>query len=285
MSRLLKDQTITLGHTTIPIAGIGTHKSNTESLLRAVKKGFLLFDTAKVYGTEAAVGEMLQHADHARLTITTKFAGTHLANRSALHRAMEDSRKLLGTTPDFVLIHGPYPDIAMIAIARELEQMVQQGKMRRWGVSNFDREHLQFLAEHGLTPSMNQVEYHPFFQRPELLQFCQKRAIILQAYRAVARGSALQHPIIQQLAQQYTVDAPVIVYNWLRQQGMPFITSVNSPAHLDTYAQSPCLTLTAEDMAVIATLHEPGDRGRTSIKEWHVPFTDEVRQRWTAPLT
>jgi len=269
------------GVLTFPMVGIGTYKMKKAAIFSAAYKGFVLFDTAKVYETEEAAGEMIQEISRDRLIIITKLARVHLSDLKTFRDAIEDSIKKLGSIPDFFLIHSPYRDVPILAVARALEMMKQEGIIKEWGVSNFELEHLDFLLQHNLRPAINQVEYHPFFQRPDLLKFCKQHNIILQAYRPIVRGKALEHPTIQHLAQQYKVDPAVIIYNWLLQQEIPFVTTVNSDIHQDILVNAELITFTSEEMASISALHEPGEAGRTCMKDdWFGPFTEDVRNAW-----
>jgi diketogulonate reductase-like aldo/keto reductase len=275
----LISHTIHSGSLTLPMAGIGTYKMKQAAILSAARKGFVLFDTAKVYETEEAVGDMIQEIGREKLIIITKLARAHLLSLKTLRDSVEDSITKLGSIPDVFLIHGPYHDVPIIAVARELEAMKQEGIIKAWGVSNFENEHLDFLLQHNLKPAMNQVEYHPFFQRHELLRFCKQHDIIMQAYRPLVRGKVLEHPTIQKFAQKYKVDPAVIIYNWLIQQEIPFVTTVNSEVHQDILADAQRVALTAEEMAAIDALHDPA--GRTCMKDdWDGPFTQEVRKAW-----
>ena len=104
----------------------------------------------------------------------TKLHAPCLQSSSTLESAVHDSISKLGKIPEFTLIHGPYPDVNMIYMMDILEGMKKSGVIREWGVSNFSHEHLDFLDGHHLRPVLNQVEYSPYFQQRDLLDYCRQ---------------------------------------------------------------------------------------------------------------
>lgn len=263
---------------------LGTLKMTPDALSRGVHR-FSMVDTAKAYGNEAEVGRILRETGRLdAVSVMTKLHAPCLKDDRSLRAAVEDSTEKLGKVPEYILVHGPYPDVPICAVLKQLERMKTQGLVREWGVSNFSREHMQFLKEYGLTPAVDQVEYSPFFQQSELLDYCQANGITLQAYRPLAEGKALQDPTIVELAAKHGVTPAKIVYSWLAQRGVSTVCKVSSPSHQDDYAGGR-VDLPAEDMRRMASLHRPNDEGRSCIKGgWHVPFTADVEFKWTGFL-
>lgn len=263
-------------------AGIGSLGLDKSCLINAIQKGFRLIDTAKVYKNEKIIGEAIAESgiDPNDVFVSTKLFNSNLESREALSNAVEDSIAQLGKIPEIFLMHGPYPEAAMLALFNELESMKKTGLVKEYGVSNFDLDQLQFLVQHGVNPVLNQVEYHPYFQRPELLRFCQENNIVLQAYRPLAEGKALSDHTINSIAQEHRVKPACIVYTWLSQLGIPIVAKVSSNSHQNEYAESGQIELSAQQMHAISSLNQR-EVGRTCKKGgWLVPFTSAVQKQW-----
>ena len=265
----------------IPWAGIGTARLESNSLISSLKKGFTLIDTAKAYENEEMVGAVLsQIEDKNSIIVITKLFRPNLENKQILKEAVLDSIKKIGKIPDIFLIHGPYPDVHMVAMIKEIELLQKEGFVKDWGVSNFDIEHLEILIRNKLIPVINQIEYHPFFQRKELLHFCKKHNIIVQAYRPIAQGKVLEDDTIKKIATKCNISPANLVYSWLEQQDMAVVTKVASDEHQDEYAKSQKINLDTEDIQAITALNK-GEMGRTCKKGgWLVPFTQEIKEIW-----
>jgi len=281
----------------IPLRGIGTLRlapENLESILISPLSYYKLIDTAKAYGNEDMIGEVLEklpsHISE-NVVVITKLFRPNSENTEALRAAILDSIQKLGRegtgrgspgrVPVFFLIHGPYPDVPMLALLQELETMKQEELVQGCGVSNFDIEHLEFLKEHGFKPELNQVEYHPLFQRQELLAYCNQQNIILQAYRPVIKGVILENATIASIAQTHNVNPVTVVYSWLAQQRIPFVTKVSSPEHQKDFLEYNYITLSQDEMDKIAALNQH-EKGRTcTTGGWYLPFTELVKQRWS----
>ena len=275
----------TRSHYLVYKAGLGTLKLTPEALCRGVTK-FPLVDTAKAYGNEAIIGTALKETGYLnRVSVVTKLHRPCLESKSTLQSAVQDSIDKLGKVPEFMLIHGPYPDVNMIHMMDVLEVMKKSGLIREWGVSNFSHEHLDFLEGHHLHPVLNQVEYSPHFQQRDLLAYCKKHSIALQAYRPLGEGKVLEDPTIIQLATKYRVSPASLVYSWLSQQDIAIVSKVSSESHQDEYAMSGDIKLSAEDMILMESLHKADGIGRTCTKGgWFVPFTAEVELNWMGSL-
>jgi diketogulonate reductase-like aldo/keto reductase len=267
----------------LPMAALGTYKLDKEGLIRGLKNGFQLIDTAKAYENEELVGSAIKASGIPLdcIKIITKLFRPNLENRETLRQAIFDSAEKIGKVPEVILIHGPYPDVGMISLVQELESMKKEGLIQNWGVSNFDIDHLALLLEQGLRPALNQVEFHPFFQRTELLKYCKEHDIVLQAYRPIAQGKALEDATIKSIAQSHHITPATLIYSWFCQQNIPVVTKVSSSEHQKEYADSGQLLLTNEEMTTISKLNYPDEKGRTSTKGgWWVPFTKEISDKW-----
>jgi 2,5-diketo-D-gluconate reductase B len=273
----------------VPVAGLGTLKLSQSALVAGLQNGFRCVDSAKAYQNEAMIRAAIAESGVPpnEVTVITKLFNHNVVSRQTFRDALTDSTVQLGKIPEVVLFHGPYPTMPLVALILELEQLQSVGAVKAWGVSNFSREHLEFLASLGYEPALNQVEYHPYFQRPDLRDYCQEHGIVLQAYRPLAEGTVLADPILLELGRKYQVNPAQVVYAWLAQQGLAIVTKVSSEAHQREYLESAKLTLSDDDMGAIAQLNK-GEPGRTCKKGgWLESFTDVVRAQWRsseAPL-
>lgn len=271
----------------IPKLCLGTLNLDPEALKRGLNR-FQVIDLAKAYGNnEETMGKAMREAGKLEQTIViTKLHEPCLKSLKELRSSVEDSTKKIGKVPELVLIHAPYPNVNMLAMVRMLEILKKEGAIKEWGVSNFDIRHLQFLAQHGFTPAVNQVECNPYFPRNKLVPYCKEMGIFFQAYRPLDEGTILNEPILKTIADKYKVDSASIVYNWLAQQDRGIVTKVSSEKNQETYAKTGSIILTEDEMAQIATLRKPpGERRKCTKGNWFVPFTDEVKKTWALNFT
>ena len=163
--------TITLSNgVSIPQLGLGTSHNggyNEETLLHALRMGVTHLDTAQRYGTEAAIGHCISNLniDRGKMFLTTKLWPASYSN---IAEATNTSLANLNTDYiDLYLLHWPQSfDGSSITDAwRSMELLLEAGKVRAIGVSNFLETHLDdLLQEASVTPHVNQIEHHPFCQ-------------------------------------------------------------------------------------------------------------------------
>lgn len=188
----------------VPVFGLGTGDyghdpsrvyQELRSLRSALEMGYTLIDTAEAYGdgrSEELIGQAIDGLDRSKLFITTKVRETHLHYRDVM-KAIEGSLRRLHTGyVDLYLIHAPNPAVPLEETFEALNDLVENGKTRYIGVSNFSRE--QMMQAYRLTKSIlatNQVEYSLFSRDPEengVLDFCQQNDVILTAYSPLEDG-------------------------------------------------------------------------------------------------
>jgi len=191
----------------------------------ALQVGYRHVDTARIYGNEADVGEAIRESGLPRkdLFITTKLWNSDQGYDSTL-RAYEASLKRLGLDSlDLYLIHFPVPELRKDSW-KAMEKLLEKGKCRAVGVSNFTTSHLEeLLNEHGVTPAVNQVEFHPFLYRKELLEYCQRKGIQVEAYSPLARGERMKHPRMLSLGKKYSKSPAQLMIRWGLQHGLVVI--------------------------------------------------------------
>ena len=103
-------------------------------------------------------------------------------------------------------------------------QLLNEGKTRAIGVSNYEIFHLQEIFQNfDVIPSVNQVEFHPFLFQEKLLEFCKNNNIQLEAYSPLTRGQKLNHPTLVGLAKKYGKNSAQILIRWSLQHGLVVI--------------------------------------------------------------
>jgi diketogulonate reductase-like aldo/keto reductase len=186
----------------VPEIGLGTwqYRGGSEPLRKAVELGAFLIDTAEMYGTEEAVGAAIKGIRQ-KVFIATKVTGNHLRHGEVL-RAADASLKRLGIeTIDLYQIHWPDPAVPIAETMGAVEKLVEDGKVRFIGVSNFYLKNLQ-EAEAALTRHKivsNQLKYS-LLQRgieEDTLPYCEKNRITVIAYSPLARGELTKNPLLK----------------------------------------------------------------------------------------
>ncbi|TPX12497.1 uncharacterized protein E0L32_006909 [Thyridium curvatum] len=184
----------------IPAVGLGTWQSQPNEVKNAVEwalaKGYRHIDTALAYGNEAEVGAGIKASGVPRdqIWLTTKLDNTW---HKHVQDGIDSSLKSLGTDyVDLYLMHWPsstdpddrkkhYADWDFVDTWREMQKLVDTGKVRNIGVSNFAIKNLEKLLSAESTkivPAVNQVELHPCNPSPKLIDYCKSKGIHVTAY-------------------------------------------------------------------------------------------------------
>ena len=191
----------------------------------ALRVGYRLIDTAAMYGNEADVGAAVRASGVPReeIVVTTKLWHTDHGYEAAL-AAGRKSHERLGLGPiDLYLIHWPRADSPQQRLDswRALERLQRDGVVRTIGVSNYAVRHLEELAAVAEThPSVNQVEVHPFVYDPELIGYCHRRGIAVEAYSPLTRSRRLDDPRIAAVARAKGRSPAQVLLRWGLQHGL-----------------------------------------------------------------
>jgi diketogulonate reductase-like aldo/keto reductase len=266
-------RTVTLpGGETVPAIGQGTwymgerrnHVAQEVAALRlGVDLGMTLIDTAEMYasgGAEQVVAEAAQGIRD-RLFIVSKVLPSN-ASRNGTIAACERSLKRLQTDRiDLYLLHwqGSHPVGETVAA---FETLRQQGKIRYWGVSNFDAGDMEDLPA---GCAANQVLYHPNSRGIEfdLLPFATSHAIPLMAYSPLGHDTArlLRSPALQSVAKAHGATPAQIAIAWGLRSGIVMsIPKAADPTHVRENAAAGDIDLTPQDLAAIDATHRPPAR-------------------------
>ncbi len=258
--------------TTVPALGQGTWKMAENKNKRAaeiaalrlgIELGLTLIDTAEMYAdgaSELLVAEAVA-GQRDKVFLATKVY-PHNASRQGVPAACERSlRRLRTDVIDLYLLHwrGSTP---LAETVEAFERLRAEGKIRRWGVSNFDVDDLEELASDQC--ATNQVLYNPAARGIEfdLLPWCQEHRVPIMAYSPVGQaGSLLKNAALKAVAGRHDATPAQVAVAWtLRQPGVISIPKAGDKAHVRENAAAAELPLTPEDLAQIDEAFAPPDR-------------------------
>ena len=245
----------------MPLLGLGVYKATEDEELKqarssAVSWGYRLIDTASFYKNEEGVGKGIQALDIPRedLFVTTKIWNT--AQRIGdIEDSFNRSLERLGLDyVDLYLIHWPVPG-CFGNTWKAMEKLREEGKVKSIGVSNFSIQDLELLKTvSDVVPAVNQVEFHPFFNHPELKAYCQENGIALQAYAPLARGAYLNSPLMIEIGKNHQKSPAQVGLRWLVQQGIGVIPKSVHEERLAENSQIFDFVLSDEEMAAITAM-------------------------------
>lgn len=249
--------------TTLPAIGLGTYAlrgiPGAAAMADALHAGYRLLDSAVNYENEGAVGNAVRMSGVPReeVRVTSKLPGRH-HKKPNVTWAIEESLLRSGLDYlDLYLIHWPNPSQQLFVEAWEgMIEARERGLVRSIGVSNFLPEHLdELIAKTGVTPSVNQIELHPYFNQPEQRAADKARGILTQAWTPIGKGTALlsEAPIVA-AAQKHGRTPAQIVLRWHFQNGvLPIPKSANAARQAENLDISG-FALDDSDMAAINAL-------------------------------
>jgi len=259
------------GFDTLPVIGQGTwymgeiasqRPTEIAALQAGLECGLRLIDTAEMYaegGAEEVVGEAL-HGRREQALLVSKVYPWNAGEVDAVDACERSLRRLQTDYLDLYLLHWR-GNIPLEETLRAMERLQQQGKIRHWGVSNFDTDDLAELWDEpgGNHCATNQVLYHLGSRgiESELLPACQQRGIPVMAYCPLAQAGRLREslftdPLLTQIAQQKRISVPQLLLAWVvRQQGVIAIPKASSVAHVQENAAALEVFLTDEELLCI----------------------------------
>ena len=162
------------------------------SVLAALKAGYTHIDTASMYANEHEVGQALKEAgvERSSVFVTTKLRRGHAVGYEDTLEHCKTSLELLDTEYiDLYLVHAPPEDPEHRApVWKAMEHCLEQGWVKAIGVSNYGPAHLEAMKEYATyMPSVNQVEFNPWLQRPHLKQATEDVGAKLMVYSPLAK--------------------------------------------------------------------------------------------------
>lgn len=248
---LLLNESYTLANgVKIPKLGLGTwmieDDKTAEAVRQAVAVGYRHIDTAQAYGNEAGVGEGIRTCGIPReqLFVTSKVAAEAKSYEAAAKSIDETLAKMKLSYIDMMIIHSPQPwaewresDKRYFAenkeVWRALEDAYKAGKVKAIGVSNFLKDDLEnILSDCEIPPMVNQILLHIGNTNTELIEFCQQRNILVEAYSPIAHGEAAKNPEIAKIAEKYEVSSAQLCIRYTIQLGAVSLPKTENPEHM-----------------------------------------------------
>ena len=253
-------QTVTLNNgVQMPILGFGVYQIPAEQTEQAVTDalaaGYRHIDTAAAYGNEEAVGRAIKSSGIPRdeLFVTTKLWVSDAGEDNA-KRAFETSLQRLGLDHlDLYLIHQPFGDY--YSSWRAMQDLHRQGVIKAIGVSNFHPDRLVDLIDHNeITPAVNQIETHPYFQRTADQELMRERGVQIESWGPFAEGrnNLFTDPTLSEIGAAHGKSVAQVVLRWLIQRDVVVIPKSVRPERMAENFDVFDFTLTDDEMTRIA---------------------------------
>jgi 2,5-diketo-D-gluconate reductase A len=257
-----QNQLVTLNNgVRMPILGFGVFQvpdEQTEQVVTdALEAGYRSIDTAASYGNEEAVGRAIAASGIPReqLFITTKLWVQHTGKDTARREFDQSLRKLGLDYLDLYLIHQPLGDY--YSSWHALQELYGEGLIKAIGVSNFYPDRLVDLITHNeITPAVNQVETHPFFQRTTDQQVMREHGVQIESWGPFAEGKndLFTHPVLTEIGAAHGKSVAQVVLRWLIQREVAVIPKSVRPDRMAQNLDVFDFELTDQQMTRIAAL-------------------------------
>lgn len=258
----------------------------------ALAAGYRHIDGAWIYGNEKEVGKALKESGVARkdVWLTSKLWNL-FHHPDDIEKVLDESLNKLGTDYlDLYLIHwplalnrdgslynkeltdNPYPTW------QKLEHMVEKGKVRNIGISNFNQRRIQNLTANPLKikPAVLQVEINYWFPQSELLEFAKKENLLVEAYSPFGSNErvkeSLDVPVVKEIASNLEITPAQVLLSWQLQRGTVILPKSVTPSRIVENLQ---VTRLPDEhfkkLELAATSHKP-ERGSNPSKRWGLDF-------------
>ena len=256
-------QAVTLNNgVQMPILGFGVYQipagQTGQAVTEALAAGYRHIDTAAAYQNEEAAGRAIKNSGTPRseLFITAKLWIQDTPGEANTKKAFERSLERLGLDyVDLYLIRQPLGDY--YSCWRAMQDLHRESLTKAIGVSNFYPDRLVDLIDHNdVTPAVNQIETHPFFQRQDYQQLMRAHGVQIESWGPFAEGrnNLFADPALSSIGQTHGKTVAQVVLRWLIQRQ---VVAIPKSVHPDRIAENLNIfgfELSADEMARIATL-------------------------------
>jgi diketogulonate reductase-like aldo/keto reductase len=248
------------GDAAIPAIGFGTYGLSEAEVRRlapaAIDAGFRHFDTAQIYGNEAAIGDCVAASNRPRreFFLTTKVWVSNYAEGHFEASVNESLRKLRTDYIDLLLLHWPGSHIPLAEQIAGLNTVARAGKVRHIGVSNFNRAMMTEAIRLSAAPLVtNQFEYHPYLNQSVLIDSTRQAGLAVTAYCAMAIGRVFGDDVLKAIAGRHRKTIAQVVLRWLVQQ--PGTVALSRTTRIERLAENLTIFDFALDDAEMAAIH------------------------------
>ena len=243
----------------IPCVGYGTFQTPNDetcaAVLEAIKVGYRHIDTAAFYGNEEGVGEAVRKSGVPReqLFITSKVWNSDRGYEKTKAAFAKTMKNLQMEYLDLLLIHWPanrkqFGDAAKGINAetwRAMEELYQDGKIKAIGLSNFLPHHIDELMETAqIKPMVNQIEFHPGWAQTDIVEYCLKNDIVVEAWSPLGRKDALENETLKSIAAKYGKSVAQLCIRWVLQHGVLPLPKSVTPSRIPPSMRRICRPLT-----------------------------------------
>jgi diketogulonate reductase-like aldo/keto reductase len=260
---------------TMPALGLGVFQSPPEQTTAAVEAalaaGYRHIDTAAAYDNERDVGEGVRRSglDRSDVFIETKVWVSDYGYDQTLHAWEKAAAKIGVDYLDMLILHQPAPDRfeKTLAAYKALETLLDDGRVRAIGVSNFMPHHLdELLTRTDVVPAVNQIELHPFFTQPAVQAANSENGILTQAWSPIGgitfypgfgehrKKNVMEDATIVTIAQAHAKSPAQVMLRWHLQQGRSAIPKSTNPARIAENFDVCDFELSADELASIDAL-------------------------------
>ena len=245
-----------------------------DAVVNAIEIGYRHIDTAQAYENERGVGEGIRKSavPSEKLFVTSKIQA-EIKDYVAAKKSIDDTLNLMGLDYlDLMIIHSPQPWAEYNKsenryykenkeVWKALQEAYEAGKVKNIGISNFKEQDIQNILEDcKIKPVINQILCHISNTPLEVIAYCQKNDIQVEAYSPIAHGKSLDNPVIKEIAQKYNVSVPqlCIRYDW--QLNTIVLPKTANKEHMKQNADIN-FEISAEDMETLKHLNKIKDYG------------------------
>ncbi|KAF8294799.1 Aldo/keto reductase [Clavulina sp. PMI_390] len=274
----------------MPRLGFGVYQVRGESCLSAcsaaLECGYRHIDSAVSYKNEVEVGQAVRSFGRSAVFVTSKISSRWQKSSELAVKTISASLTNLGFDYiDLYLLHDAYSGTQKrLEAYRVLAQFQREGKIRSIGVSNYNIHHLEEIEAAGLpTPSVNQIELHPFCQQRPIVEYCRRKGIVIQAYSPLLQGKiivatepdnspgdALSQIVRVKRAGGLDVNLYQVLLRWSLQKGFVPLPKSEHPDRIRENADVFCFGLNDTEMDSIDSLDQ-GDQGAVTWNPVNAP--------------
>lgn len=274
----------------LPKIGFGTYNEefadNKDVILQAIDCGYRFFDTASLYETERSLGNALKESgiNRSDVIIETKLWIDEMG-AGQVEKAFERSLNRLQTDyVDIYMMHWPRQtgadDEDWKTLDTEtwqaMEKLVEQGKVRRLGLSNFLPHHLKNILDTcKIRPVVDQLELHPGYSQENAVAFCQANDVLPMAWSPLGRGrenATIGNSILVKLSEKYGKTIQQINLRFLLQKGILPIPKASTRSHMKANMEVFDFALSEDDLSMLSCMPQ------TAWLEEHPDFAIPVRK-------
>ena len=248
----------------IPVLGYGVYQipaAECEAVtLHAFKSGYRHVDSARAYRNEQPCADAIRNSSLKREEIffTSKVPPKSMGYDAA-KKSIESSFFQTGLDYiDLYLIHSPYGGKeGRLGAWKALAEAQEAGKIRSIGVSNYGAHHLDELADYiktsdvGGTIDVNQCEVHPWLPRDDIVDWCRKHNVVVEAYCPIIRGERAEEPVLKKLSEKHGKTWAQILLRWSLQKGYVPLPKSVTPKRIEQNADIYDFKLDDEDMEAL----------------------------------